>query len=208
MGKNNTPRLFVVAAPSGAGKTSLVKELLKKHPSLRMSVSFTTRPKRSSEVHGEDYWFVSVDEINDLKANEDLLEHARVFDNYYGTGSSQVRELFDAGFDVLLEIDWQGARQVRKAMPESVSIFILPPSREELEKRLRGRDTDSEEVIQRRLSDSITDMSHCSEFDFVVVNDKFDIAVNDLSKIVSGDGEALTGTRDELSPLLMNLLGA
>lgn len=208
MGKNNTPRMFVVAAPSGAGKTSLVKELLKKHPSLRMSVSFTTRPKRSNEVHGEDYWFVSVDELDDLKANEDLLEHARVFDNYYGTGSSQVRELFDAGFDVLLEIDWQGARQVRKAMPESVSIFILPPSREELEKRLRGRDTDSEEVIQRRLSDSITDMSHCSEFDFVVVNDKFDIAVNDLSKIVSGDGEALTGTRDELSPLLMNLLGA
>ncbi len=201
------PRLYVVAAPSGAGKTSLVKELLKRHPTLRMSVSYTTRPKRATEVLGEDYWFVTVEEINELRRREDLLEHAQVFDNYYGTGRSQVQELFAEGYDVLLEIDWQGARQVRKAMPESVSIFILPPSRQELEKRLRGRGTDSEEVIQRRLSDSISDMSHCSEFDYVVVNDNFDNAVNDLSLVVTDNGAALVASRTELSPLLADLLG-
>ena len=207
MGKNNTPRLFVVAAPSGAGKTSLVKELLKKHPLLRMSVSYTTRPKRSNEVHGEDYWFVSVDEINDLTASQGLLEHARVFDNYYGTGRSQVQELFDAGFDVLLEIDWQGARQVKMAMPHSQSIFILPPSRAALEQRLRGRSTDSDEVIARRLRDSVSDMSHWNEFDYVVVNDNFDKAVNELSTIVRGDGAALASDRAQLKPLLSELFG-
>jgi len=208
MGTHKAPKLFVVAAPSGAGKTSLVKELLKKHASVRMSVSYTTRPKRPNEVHGEDYWFVSVEEFESLRASGDLLEHAQVFDNYYATGRSQVQELFEAGFDVLLEIDWQGAQQVRSAMPESVSIFILPPSQDELARRLRGRETDSEEVIMRRLSDSISDMSHFSEFDFVVVNDKFDNAVNDLSDILTGNGEHLVTARSELTLLVSDLLGS
>lgn len=206
MGTTVAPCLYVIAAPSGAGKTSLVKALLKRHPSLRMSVSYTTRPKRATETLGEDYWFVDLEEFDTLKNSGDLLEHAQVFDNFYGTGRSQVQGLFADGFDVLLEIDWQGARLVRKAMPESVSIFILPPSREELEKRLRGRSTDSAEVIQRRLRDSVGDMSHWDEFDYVIVNDDFDRAVNDLSQVLKGDGAALASSRPNLAPLLDNLL--
>ena len=205
-GTKASPRLFMVAAPSGAGKTSLVKAVLEKHPSLRMSVSYTTRPKRTNETPGTDYWFVNVEEFEALKKDHELLEYAQVFDNFYGTGRAQVQELFDEGFDVLLEIDWQGARQVRKAMRESASIFILPPSREELEKRLRGRSTDSAEVIQRRLRDSVSDMSHWDEFDYIIVNDDFECAVNDLSSIIAGKGEALTRSRADLPPLLDNLL--
>ncbi len=208
MGAQTGPKLYVVAAPSGAGKTSLVKALLDRHPSLRMSVSYTTRAQRKTETPGVDYWFVDIEEFGALRDSDGLLEHARVFDNYYGTGRAQVEELFNAGFDVLLEIDWQGARQVRKAMPESVSIFILPPSRQELEKRLRGRSTDSAEVIQRRLADSVGDMSHWNEFDYAVVNDDFDRAVNDLSKIIGGEGSAYASSRAELDPLLKNLLGS
>ncbi|MFK8029220.1 MAG: guanylate kinase [Gammaproteobacteria bacterium] len=203
---DTAPRLFVIAAPSGAGKTSLVKQLLRKHANLRMSVSFTTRPQRTNEVPGQDYWFVSVDEFGELEQRDDLLEHAQVFDNFYGTGRSQVQKLFDDGFDVLLEIDWQGARQVRKAMPESVSIFILPPSRDELERRLRGRSTDSADVIQRRLRDSVSDMSHWNEFDYVIVNDDFNSAVNDLSEIVEDRGDALLSSRESLGALLDDLL--
>ena len=206
MGNRPTPRLYVVAAPSGAGKTSLVKALLDRQPDLRMSVSYTTRPQRTTETPGKDYWFIDIPEFETLRDRGDLLEHAQVFDNFYGTGRSQVEELFGEGFDVLLEIDWQGARQVREAMPESVSIFILPPSREELEKRLRGRSTDSDEVIQRRLRDSVGDMSHWDEFDYVIVNDNFDKAVSDLGQVVNGSGEALAGSRPELVPLLDELL--
>ncbi len=204
----SVPRLYVVAAPSGAGKTSLVKALLRQQSSLRMSVSYTTRPQRKTETPGVDYWFVDVGQFDALRDSGGLLEHAQVFDNFYGTGRAQVEELFAAGYDVLLEIDWQGARLVRKAMPQSVSIFILPPSREELEQRLRGRSTDSAEVIQRRLRDSVGDMSHWNEFDYVIVNDDFDKAVNDLSQVLSGEGAAYASSRPELAPLLDNLLGS
>jgi guanylate kinase len=181
-------RLIVLSAPSGAGKTSLVRALLERDPSLRVSTSYTTRRPRSGEVDGRDYFFVSKDRFESMIGAGAFLEHARVFDNYYGTSAEQVRSLTDAGQDVLLEIDWQGARQVRAAMPECVSIFILPPSVAELERRLRGRSTDEESVILRRLGDARDDMAHWEEFDFVVVNEDFDEALDTLSAILAGRG--------------------
>src|ERR1044071_10385507 len=160
--------LFVIAAPSGAGKPSLVKAVLARDPSLRVSVSHTTRKQRPTEVPGRDYYFVDVTEFQRLIDAGEFLEHAQVFDNYYGTGRAQVEALRNAGHDVILEIDWQGAQQVRAAQADCKTVFILPPSRRELETRLRNRKTDSNEVIERRLRDSIADMSHFAEFDSVV----------------------------------------
>jgi guanylate kinase len=179
-------RLFVIAAPSGAGKTSLVRALMEQERSLRFSVSYTTRRQRPTETHGHDYFFVDKDEFEAMVARGEFLEHARVFDNHYGTARAQVESSLQAGQDLILEIDWQGAQQIRRAMPESVSIFILPPSREELERRLRGRGTDSEDVIQRRLRDAASDMTHWDEFDFVVVNADFERALADLLAVVRG----------------------
>ncbi len=184
-----TGRLIVLSAPSGAGKTSLVRALLERDPSLRVSTSYTTRPPRSGEVDGRDYFFVSRAQFESMIGADAFLEHARVFDNYYGTSAEQVRGLTAAGHDVLLEIDWQGARQVRAAMPECVSIFILPPSVAELERRLRGRSTDEEAVIRRRLGDARDDMAHWEEFDFVVVNEDFDEALDTLAAILAGRGD-------------------
>ena len=177
-------RLFVVAAPSGAGKTSLVRALMEREPGLRFSISYTTRTQRPNEVHGRDYFFVSKDEFERMVQGGAFLEHAKVFDNRYGTARQQVEESLAAGQDLVLEIDWQGAGQIRRAMPECISVFILPPSRDELERRLRGRGTDAEDVIQRRLRDAATDMSHWTEFDYVVVNDAFERALADLQEIV------------------------
>ena len=182
-------RLWVVAAPSGAGKTSLVRALLDQEPSLRFSISYTTRPKRSAEVDGRDYFFVVEDEFLAMVRREAFLEHARVFDNWYGTGREHVEGLLAGGNSVVLEIDWQGARQVRERAPESRSIFILPPSVAELERRLRGRKTDAEAVILRRLKDALGDMAHWSEFDYVVVNDDFGAALGRLAAIIAGAGE-------------------
>jgi len=182
-------RLFVIAAPSGAGKTSLVRALMEREPGLRFSISFTTRQRRPTEVHGRDYFFVARDEFERMVAAGDFLEHARVFDNCYGTPRLQVEDSLAAGQDLILEIDWQGAGQVRRAMPECVSIFILPPSRAELERRLRGRGTDAEDVIQRRLRDAASDMGHWNEFDYVVVNDDFGRALGELQAIVAGNGD-------------------
>jgi guanylate kinase len=198
--------LFVIAAPSGAGKTSLVQAVLARDPSLRVSVSHTTRRQRPSEVPGEHYHFIDVEEFKRLRDAGEFLEHAQVFDNFYGTGRAQVEALRSAGHDVILEIDWQGARQVRAAQPDCTSIFILPPSRAELESRLRNRKTDSEEVIARRLRDSIADMSHYAEFDSVVVNRDFDAAVDDLLKVLRGSPDFGSG-RASLKPLLADLLG-
>jgi len=199
--------LFVIAAPSGAGKTSLVKTLLERRPELRVSISHTTRARRATEEPGREYFFVSVDEFRALVERGEFLEHAQVFDNYYGTGRRPVEQQLAQGRNVILEIDWQGARQVRKAMPEAVSVFILPPSRRALEERLRSRGTDSEEVIARRLRDAVSDMSHWNEFDHVVVNDDFERAVSELGLIVDGHGEALVATRSALAPLLKELVG-
>lgn len=186
--------LYVVSAPSGAGKTSLVKALLEREANIRLSVSYTTRKQRSTETDGEDYFFVEKEEFERLERAGEMLESADVFGNRYGTGRRQVEEKLAAGHPVVLEIDWQGARQVREKEPGCRSIFILPPSRTELERRLRGRATDSDEVIARRLSESLGDMGHWSEFDYVVINDDFAEAVEELAAIVSGQGEAHRAT--------------
>jgi guanylate kinase len=199
--------LFVIAAPSGAGKTSLVRALMQRLPQLRFSISYTTRKQRENEVHGHDYFFVTKPEFERMRDAGEFLEHANVFDNYYGTSRKQVEERLAAGENVLLEIDWQGAQQIRRAMPEARTIFVLPPSRAALEQRLRGRATDSEEVIARRLKDSIADMSHWNEFDYVVVNDDFERATSELESIVAGRGEHLRRGRSELQTLLPSLLG-
>jgi guanylate kinase len=209
MSSTGAPRrgsLFVIAAPSGAGKTSLVKAVLARDPSLRVSISHTTRKRRETEVAGRDYHFITVDEFKRLRDAGEFLEHAQVFDNFYGTGRAQVEGLRSAGHNVILESDWQGAQQVRKAQPDCISIFILPPSRQELEQRLRNRKTDSDEVIARRLRDSIADMTHYAEFDRVVVNDQFEQAVSQLMEILSGKA-GYEANRSQLTPLLADLLG-
>ncbi len=198
-------RLYVFAAPSGAGKTSLVRALMQREPALRFSISCTTRAPRPTEVHGRDYFFLSPAEFERLAEAGEFLEHARVFDNRYGTPRRPVEEALASGQDLILEIDWQGAAQVRAALPESVSIFILPPSRAELERRLRGRGTDSGEVVARRLRDAAADMTHWREFDHVIVNDDFDRALDELQAIVAGDGAADRQERNGLEELAAEL---
>jgi guanylate kinase len=201
-------KLFVIAAPSGAGKTSLVRALIQRMPQLRFSISYTTRKQRATERDQHDYFFVTKDDFARMIDAGEFLEHASVFDNYYGTSREQVERHLRVGDDVLLEIDWQGAGQIRSTLPEALTIFILPPSRAALEQRLRSRATDSDEVIARRLRDSTSDMTHWDEFDYVVVNDDFERAVADLQAIVTGRGEHLRRTRrSDLQTLLPLLLG-
>ncbi len=177
-----------------------------REPQLQFSVSYTTRKPRPKETDGVDYHFVSHERFEAMIAAGEFLEHARVFDNYYGTALAMVEESLAAGRQLLLEIDWQGAAQVRQRLREAVSIFILPPSRQSLEQRLRQRSTDSEEVIRRRLRDSVADMGHWSEFDFVVVNDRFEQALEELHEIIAGRGEALRTARAEVAALTAALL--
>ncbi|MCH7898230.1 MAG: guanylate kinase [Proteobacteria bacterium] len=177
-------RLYVITAPSGAGKTTLVKALTTKNPELRFSISYTTREKRRDEANSVDYLFVDRDEFFDLRERGAMLESAEVFDNFYGTSREQVDEHLTNGHDVILEIDWQGARQVRESMPECITIFVLPPSLEELERRLRDRGTDSPAVIERRLQDARSDIEHQHEFDHVIVNDDLDCAVAELDALL------------------------
>ncbi len=198
--------LFVIAAPSGAGKTTLVKAVVERNPDLKFSISYTTRPKRNTEEHGRDYFFVDKPAFDRLKAEGELLESAEVFDNFYGTSRSQVEKHLAAGHHVILEIDWQGAQQVREAMPECVTIFILPPSRPELERRLRGRRTDSDKVIERRLRDALCDMSHWDEFDHVIINDDLDQATLDLEAVFAGRGEASRAQNPALAEQVKNIL--
>ena len=162
--------------------------LLEREAKLRFSTSYTTRPKRPTEEHGRDYFFVAEDEFLRMVAADAFLEHARVFDHWYGTGREHVEALLAGGFSVLLEIDWQGARQVRERAPEAVSVFIAPPSVTELERRLRARATDSEETIRRRLEDALGDLSHWPEFDYVIVNDALPTALDQLAEIIAGRG--------------------
>ena len=199
-------KLFVIAAPSGAGKTTLVKLLLDRNPGLEFSVSYTTREQRKTEIDGRDYFFVDEERFSQLKEEDELLESALVFGNYYGTGRTQVQQHLARDNHVILEIDWQGARQVRESMPDCVSIFILPPARPELERRLRTRGTDSDEVIARRLQEAHGDMSHWDEFDFVIINDDVDIAVGELEAILHGEGAANRSSDSELQQKLEKIL--
>jgi len=199
-------RLYVIAAPSGTGKTSLVKALMARVPGLAFSVSHTTRKPRPNEVDGRDYHFVDADRFRQMIAEGAFLEYASVFDNYYGTSRGQVETALARGQDLLLEIDWQGARQVRERLPEAIDIFILPPSRATLEERLRGRGTDSPEVIARRLGDSVTELSHWAEFRYVIINDRFEQALADLERIVGGDASAFLASRQGLAAFAGSLL--
>ncbi len=191
-------RLFVIAAPSGAGKTTLMRALLSANPELRFSVSYTTREKRSNEAHGVDYRFVTVEQFHKLREQGQLLENAEVFDNFYATSRSQVEQHLEEGHSVILEIDWQGAQQVRESVPECVTIFVLPPSLEELETRLRDRGTDTAEVIDRRLRDAVGDMSHWDEFQHIIINDGLDRAVDELDDVISGQGQNSARANEEL----------
>lgn len=179
-----TGTLYVIAAPSGAGKTSLVKALVESLPEIAVSVSHTTRAPRPGERDDVDYHFVDQRRFDAMIAAGSFLEYARVFDHCYGTSRAGVVQRLAQGVDVILEIDWQGARQVRAAMPDSVGIFILPPSRAALEQRLHQRGQDGEEVIARRMRDAVTEMSHYDEFDYLIVNDRFETALDDLRAIV------------------------
>jgi guanylate kinase len=191
-------KLFIISAPSGAGKTSLARALIANAANAKMSVSHTTRPRRASEVDGVDYFFVSKAEFLNMVDDSIFLEYAEVYGNYYGTSQKAVEQMLAQGVNVLLDIDWQGARLVRKQMPQAVSISILPPSIVELERRLRSRGSDSEDVIKSRMRQALDEMRHSDESDFRVLNDDFNLALNDLTLILSGES-------DKLRPLTVNL---
>ena len=200
-------RLLVLAAPSGAGKTSLVHALLERIPILRFSISCTTRPRRSSEIDGVDYFFVSDEEFQRMVKQGEFLEYAEVFDHWYGTGRRHVEQLLENGHSVVLELDWQGARKLRESAPEALNVFILPPSLEELERRLRGRGTDSKATIERRLEDALSDMHHWSEFDYALINDDLDRASDDLAAIATGQGDAHLTSAAPLRARIAEILG-
>ncbi len=198
--------LYIISAPSGAGKTSLVRQLIAEVDKLVVSISHTTRPIRPGEVEGEDYFFVSQMQFQDLLANHELLEQATVFDHSYGTAKTTVEHHLNEGLDVILEIDWQGAQQIRKIRPDSHSIFILPPSTAVLEDRLQHRGQDDKQVIARRMRDAVTEMSHFNEFDYIVVNDVFEQALSELKSIVITNRLTQERQRQHLRSLISELL--
>jgi len=198
--------LFIVSAPSGAGKTSLVRELIESLDGLQVSVSHTTRERREGEVDGVNYHFVDVPTFEAMIEQGDFFEYARVFDNYYGTSRRAVTAMLAAGQDVILEIDWQGARQARQQLPDAVSVFILPPSREELERRLASRGTDEHAVIARRMRDAVEEMSHHDEYDYLVVNDDFTTALREMQSLVIARRLTCERVSEHHAPLLAALL--
>lgn len=193
--------LYVVAAPSGAGKTSLVKALLQKDSAIRLSVSYTTRAPRPGETNGVDYHFVGVEEFRQMDARGEFLESAEVYGNYYGTSQAWIAGEIAAGRDILLEIDWQGAAQVRKRFPEAVTLFILPPSIEALRERLSNRGQDSGDVIEKRMAAARDDISHAAEFEYIIVNDDFDQALLDFLAVVRASRLATSRQAQKLAPL-------
>jgi guanylate kinase len=194
--------LFVVVAPSGAGKTSLVNELLLREPEVRLSISYTTRNPRKGEEDGREYHFVDRARFEAMIASGEFLEHANVFGNYYGTSKRWIEEQLAGGHDVLLEIDWQGAQQVRRLFPSIHGIFILPPSLAELRRRLEGRGKDSRETIERRLAGARDDVSHVLEFEYIIVNERFESAVADLVAVVRAARCAREHQADRLKKLI------
>jgi guanylate kinase len=202
----NHGKLYIISAPSGAGKTSLVRQLIADLDSLTVSVSHTTRPMRPGEEHGRDYYFVPVADFQAMLERQAFLEHAQVFDNFYGTARQTVEENLSQGLDVILEIDWQGAQQIKKLLPDSLSIFILPPSTDILQQRLRNRGQDDEQIITRRMRDAVAEISHYDEFDYLVVNDVFEQALEELKSILIANRLTRQRQQHHLEPLLKALL--
>jgi len=202
----NKGKLYIISAPSGAGKTSLVKQLVTDIEKLIVSVSHTTRKKREGETQGKDYFFSSVETFKQMIIDDEFLEHAQVFDNFYGTAKQSVEESLHNGVDVILEIDWQGAQQVRKMLPSCVSIFILPPSIEVLQQRLEGRGQDSKEIIERRMRDAVEEMSHYDEFEYLIVNDDFKQALTEIKYIIFSNRLEKNRQLTTLTPLLSKLI--
>jgi len=200
--------LYIVSAPSGAGKSSLIQALLKTQPlyDTQVSVSHTTRAPRPGEVHGEHYFFVNHDEFKAMISEDAFLEHAEVFGNYYGTSRATIEQVLSTGVDVFLDIDWQGAQQIRTRMPQARSIFVLPPSKLELDRRLRGRGQDSEEVIAKRMAQAVAEMSHYAEYDYLIVNDDFDTALGDLKTIIRAERLRMSRQKQRHDALISKLL--
>ena len=198
--------LYIFSAPSGAGKTSLVNGLLDQTDNLCVSISHTTRPPRPGELHGKDYFFIDIPAFEAMRDDGQFLEHARVFDNYYGTAAATVDSQLKQGTDTILEIDWQGAEQVRKLYPACVSIFIIPPSRSELENRLKSRGQDDNSVIARRMRDAANEIAHYAAFDYLVINDDFEHALENLKAIVLAQRQRIDRQVRAQEQLLQQLL--
>jgi guanylate kinase len=198
--------LFIISAPSGAGKTSLVQALVKQEQNLQVSVSYTTRPKRPGEEDGTNYHFVDKQTFSAMRENADFLEHAEVYGHSYGTSHRWVDEKLANGIDIILEIDWQGAQQIRRLMPDSTSVFILPPSRKALRERLEDRGQDDSSIIDARMAKAISEMSHYFESDYLIINDDFDAALDDLQAIIRSQRLKQLPQADLLQPLISDLL--
>ncbi len=200
--------LYIISAPSGAGKTSLVKALLERLPGVCLSISHTTRAPRPGERNGVEYHFVSLEKFEGMVGAGDFMEHARVFDNYYGTSSASVRAQLEQGEDVILEIDWQGARQVRESIPDATGVFILPPSQAVLRERLTARGQDDAKIITRRMQDAVSEISHYTEYQYLIINDDFNAALDDLVSIVRSKRLALDHQQQRSLKLIEGLLRA
>ncbi len=205
--KNNARgTLYIVSAPSGAGKSSLVTALLEQTRDIKVSVSHTTRAPRPGEENGVNYNFVTVDQFKALLAEDAFLEYAEVFGNFYGTSRIWLEEQLNAGTDIILEIDWQGAQQVRHLMPESIGIFILPPSKEALQERLDNRGQDSADIIAGRMAQAVSEMSHFDEYDYVIINDRFEVALNELRSVIIAQRQLLNNQQRRQGQLISDLL--
>ena len=195
-------KLLILSAPSGAGKTSLSRALIDATPGTSMSISHTTRACRVGEEHGVDYFFVDHAEFEEMISADKFLEYAQVYDQFYGTSHESVKNMLEKGMNVLLDVDWQGARQVKQLMSEAISVSILPPSRKELEKRLRDRGRDPADVIEKRMQQAESEMSHCREADYIILNDNFDLALQDLRYVMQGQTNKVRELSIDIDSLL------
>jgi len=202
----NKGKLYIISAPSGAGKTSLIKKLIPHMDELIVSVSHTTRPQRPGEIDTIDYFFTPVDTFKKMINQQAFLEYAQVFDNFYGTAQSLIEQSLKSGKDVILEIDWQGAEQIRRILPDTISIFILPPSTEVLRRRLKERGQDSEAIIDRRMQDAVNEIGHYAEYDYLIVNDEFNNALTEMKSIILANRLNIQRQQEQLKDLLIDLL--